>query len=184
MVNFTEEGHVYEVQGQRVPSVTQLLTDMGLVKPYLGDSWYGLRGTAVHRATELMDAGTLDPSSVDPAIAGFLDAYAKFRAETNMEWEHTEKRIYHSVYRFAGCVDRAVPVVDIKSGATACELQLSAYQLLLRDAGIDPGRTGYFLYLKEDGSFRLAPYKFNRRDDGIFLAAVSLWWYRKEKNLI
>ena len=184
MIEFEEEGHIYTVDSQRWPSVTQVLSDMGLVKPYLGDPWFGMRGTALHSASVLWDSGTLDPESVDPAISGFLDAYAKFRTETHMEWEYTEKRLKHSTYRFCGCIDRALPLCDLKTTDSACELQLAGYQSLLREEGIDPGREGFFLHLRENGTYKLVPYRFNRSDTGIFHAAVSLWHWRREKGLL
>jgi len=184
MIEFEESTHTYWVDGTVYPSVTQIMSAIGLVRPYTGDPWYGERGTACHVAAVLFDQGILDPESVDPAISGFLDAYARFKRETGMEWEYTEKRFHHPVYRFCGTIDRALPLVDLKSTNSACDLQLSFYGELLRANGIDPGRTSYFLHLREDGSYRLAPYKFNRRDTNICLAAASLFHWRKEHNLL
>jgi hypothetical protein len=184
MIDFDEATHTYRVEGEVLPSVTQIMQSTGLVRPYTGDPWYGQRGTACHYATTLIDAGTLDPESVDPVISGFLDAYARFKRETGMEWEYSEYRLAHPLYRFCGCVDRAVPLVDLKTTDSACELQLAGYQALLLANGIDPGREGYFLHLKENGTYKLRTYKFNRQDTNIWLSAVSLYHWRKEHNLL
>src|SRR6056297_705890 len=40
------------------------------------------RGRVVHRACELADKGTLERSSVDPQIAGYLEAYENWKAQT------------------------------------------------------------------------------------------------------
>lgn len=184
MIEFEEATHTYRVDGQILPSVTQVMQTMGLVRPYTGDPWYGERGTAIHKACELHDAGTLDFDSLDPRIVGFVEAYVKFMGESGMEFEYIESRFHHPSYRFCGCIDRAVPLVDLKSTSSACELQLVLYSELLRVSGIDPGQTGYFLHLREDGSYRLAPYKYNRRDTGVALSAVTLFHWRKEHNLL
>jgi hypothetical protein len=184
MIDFEEATHTYKVNGIIYPSTTQIMSAIGLVRPYTGDPWYGERGTAIHKACELHDAGTLDFDSLDPRIVGFVEAYAKFKRETDMEFEYIESRFHHPSYRFCGCIDRAVPLVDLKSTSSACELQLAGYQSLLLANGIAPGREGYFLHLRENGTYKLAPYRFNRRDTNIFLSATSLWWWRKEHNLL
>ena len=184
MIEFSEATHTYKFLGVILPSVTQIMTEIGLIKPYTGDPWYGERGSAIHAATELIDAGTLDWDTVDGRIEGYLTAYHKFKDEQPFsDWDHSEVAMVHPTYRYAGRPDRFLPLVDIKSGAGDV-IQLAAYGELLRANGFDPGREAFMLKLNENGTYKLTSYKFNRKDTSIWLSAVSLWHYRKEKGLV
>jgi hypothetical protein len=178
--------HEYTVDGQRFPGVTEILAATGLVRYFNADPWFLERGTAIHSATAMIDNGTLDWGSVDSRITGFLDAYMKFKEETFMTyWEHIEEPLAHPTYRFCGCPDRWNDeyLLDIK-GVQGYAIQIESYAELLRANGFNPGRTGYMLHLKEDGTYKLEAHKFDRRLLGVFLSAVSVFHYRKEKGLI
>jgi hypothetical protein len=131
----------------------------------------------------MIDNFTLDYNSVDPAIEGFVDAYFHFKDETRMEFEHSEVPLSHTTYRYCGTPDRFLPLLDLKTGAGDV-IQLEAYAELLRANGYDPGRTGYMLHLKADGTYKLEPHKYDRKLLGVFLAACSVWHYRNEKGLL
>jgi hypothetical protein len=185
MIEFDESTHTYTVDGVVYPSVTQVLHDMGLSTYYdSGDDFYKERGQAVHKCCELIDSDTLDWSSVDPRITGYLDAYLAFKEETRWQFDHSEERLADDTYKFCGSPDRFWPLLDLKTTASRFDLQLSAYAILLQANGFKPGREAYFLQLKPDGKYTLNTYVLNRRDTGIWHCAVSLWWYRKEKGLL
>ena len=177
--------HEYFVDGVRYPGFSEIAAATGIIRPYTGDHWYGDRGTAVHKACELIDQDTLDWNSVDPSISGFLDAYLVFKEENESlaQWDHAERSLSHPLYRYCGTLDRFLPLLDIKSGQGHV-VQLEAYAELLRANGYDPGRVGYMLYLKENGSYKLETYKYDRKLLGVWLSAVSVFWYRKEKGLL
>jgi len=178
MISFDEATHTYTESGQVIPSVTQILSTEGLVSYFNTDPWYMERGTAIHKACEYFDKGTLDWDSLDPAILGFVKAYVLFMVSSGLLFSHIEEPLYHPIYHYAGTPDRFLPLLDIK-GVQGCELQLEAYGELLRANKIHPGREAYTLHLKEDGTYKLASYKFNRTKLGVFLSAVTLYNYKR-----
>lgn len=179
-----DENHIYTVDGRVTKSVTQILAEEGLTKYWNNDPWYLARGKALHKATHLLDMGTLDWNSIDPNIGGFLTAYANFKADTGWKWEFSEKKLFHSTYHYCGCPDRFNEdglLTDIKIGE-GFDLQLEAYAELLRSNGYLPGLEAYMLNLKEDGTYSLKPYKFNRTERGVFLSAAILNKYKGGRN--
>jgi len=180
MIAFDEATHTYSESGQVIPSVTQILSGEGLVTYFNIDPWYLERGKAIHKACEYFDKGILDWDFVDPQIIGFVSAYMNFRTELEYGYDlsHIEESLYHPIYHYAGTPDRFLPLLDIK-GVQGCELQLEAYAELLRANKINPGREAYTLHLKEDGTYKSVPYKFNRTNLGIFLSAVTLYNYKR-----
>ena len=177
--------HRYIVEGQEWPGFTRIAQTTGIIRKYTGDPWYGERGTAVHRATVMIDNNTLDWESVDERIGGFLDAYVKFRHEHPIFFpsELSEHSLSHSTYKFCGTLDRFPPLIDLKTGESN-PIQLEAYAELLRANGYDPGRQGYMLHLQENGNYKLETHKFDRKLLGVWLSACSVWWFRKEKGLL
>jgi hypothetical protein len=97
------------------------------------------RGTAVHKATELFDAGILDESSLDLRIVGRLDAWQAFRREVGGKIDQMELEVVSHTLVYAGRLDRVLfdcamfprefVVMDIKSGKPSpwCALQTFAY---------------------------------------------------------
>lgn len=163
---FTEAGHSYAVAGVRVPSVTQILGHFfGGFEHVRADAlrYASERGKAVHFACELIDRGTLDEASIDPGIAGYINAYNKFRRECDFEPGLIEQPLYSAGLRVAGTPDRVgrvnrrQAVVDLKSGGRMPwhGLQVAGYALLVPA----PTEARYTLHLREDGSYRLEPHR-------------------------
>ncbi len=186
-IEFIEAEHRYLVNGHERPSVTRILQDMQLVRPYEGDPWYGVRGSAVHLATHLLDQGTLDWTTVDPAIKGFVEAYAEFKEREGWEFEHSEERLSNYKYKYCGTPDRFMPLIDIKCGDSHEPLQLEAYAELIREnyPSTYPSveSQSYFLRLYENGKSKITPYKLNFTNRGIFLSAVTLWHEQKRRGM-
>lgn len=186
-LTFDEVEHRYRYDGREVPSVTQILSEFGMVN----DAWYRefhrWRGSVVHKCCELDDLNDLDDSSVDPRVLGHLDAYRNFRRDFQFEPVAIERRIYHPLARYAGTYDRAgvigkhLVLLDLKSGAPApaAALQTAAYaacfersQLFRRIA----------LWIKADGNYQVKEYKVQdyARDWTIFQGLAAAYWWRKE----
>ena len=70
--------HIYFHDGIVIPSVTRILSEMNLAFHY-ADQWYLDFGTAVHKAIEFFEKGTLDESTLDQRVIPRLDAYQKFK---------------------------------------------------------------------------------------------------------
>ncbi len=177
---FTEEGHLYTLNGRRLISVTQALA---IVDIRYKDPWYLQRGQMIHLATEYFDRDELDESSVDPRIAPYVESYIKFRMGTDFEPKLIEQKFYHPQYFYAGRLDRQGPlngvsaIIDIKSGAKAKvdELQEVALWELCRVNDV-PVTKLFDLYLDENGKMpNLVPIeKPKKLLLPVFLAALTL----------
>ena len=193
-VEFDEETHTYTQGGVKLPSVTTIIREAGLMPGFYGSGNEAamLRGTLVHRACEFHDEGDLDESTVDPALAGYLEAWKKFRDETAFDPAEIEWRHAHPVNKYAGTVDRIgsfggrPAIIDIKTGEFDpwIGIQLAAYEGLVYSA-VDPGPPHRRL------AVRLTPegkYSLRRFEDGsdwpIFLSALALYNWRKSHGRI
>lgn len=184
--------HVYRLDGVVIPNVTRIL---GI----LDETWRvpaeTLRaaaelGTAVHAACEYDDLGTLDESSVDADVWGYLEGWRRFRAETGFAPELIEARVFHPKLRYCGTLDRVGTLrgkhalLDIKSGAKWASHgpQTAAYQAAYEAEGgahVARVQARYCLYLKSDGRYDLVPQK-GKGDLSVFLAALTLTQYKEQ----
>lgn len=108
-----DQNHVYRLDGKVIDGLTNTIEEAGLIRNC--DSWYGERGSALHLATEFYDKGTLDESTVDPQIQGYLESWKRFRKDQNYIPIKIEYRIVNTVLMVASKVDR-IPLLDIKGG--------------------------------------------------------------------
>lgn len=183
MIELTPD-HKYMCDGICLPGFSEIARATGLVKFFNSDPWFMERGTAVHTATALMDRNLLDWDTIDERIQGYVDAYHKFKCEQPFnDLEHVEESLKHPTYAYCGTLDRFLPLLDIKTGQGDV-IQLEAYAELLRANGYDPGRVGYLLNLNGDGTYSLKIHKYDRKLLGVWLSAVSVFHYRKEKGLL
>lgn len=83
---FYPDDHRYELNGNAIPSVTQVIHDVGMMP---GIEWASQesreRGTAVHDVIRFLEEGGVEPESVDERIEGYVAAYEAFK--TDWEWE-------------------------------------------------------------------------------------------------
>lgn len=107
--------HRYLLDGKPIDGLTSTIQEASLMGNY-GSEWYLTRGTAVHLATELWDKGTLDESTVDPQIQGYLESWKRFRKDQGYTPIEIELKLYDPVYLYAGKIDR-LPLCDLKSGS-------------------------------------------------------------------
>lgn len=136
---FTEDPHGYVVDGHSAVSVTQVLDDSGLIDfegiPDHTLEFAASRGQAVHSATHYIDDETIDWSTLDPRIEGYLRAYDKFKAESGFIPELIEVPVYNPYGNYAGMVDRIgfmndyITEIDFKTGSAPfwVGLQTAAY---------------------------------------------------------
>jgi hypothetical protein len=184
-LRFDPQEHRYYLEGRELPGVTRVLRLAG----YVDDRWWTNfsrdRGSAVHLACELDDRGILDEATVDPRIAGYLDAWRRFTADTGAVWEQIEEHVMCPVYRYAGtpdrigAVSRCVAIVDIKTGdpGQAAKVQTAAYA---RAAGLTCDRL--VVQLSRDGTYRVHRFELttNRHDFAAFTAALTVLRWRGE----
>ncbi|MBL7686249.1 MAG: hypothetical protein JNK65_09500 [Deltaproteobacteria bacterium] len=188
---FNEEQHVYKINGIPVPSVTQVLGEVGIIDDRFYTEEGKIRGKAIHMATQLFDEGDLDSESVHPSIGGYLKGYIRFIAETGFMSDLIEKLVYSETWMVAGTLDRRgrfpnrpseKVIIDIKSGGVEpwAALQMAGYELMLGER-----HTRQALQLFEDGRYKLhKPYR-NPNDKNIFLSALAIThWKRNQKGVI
>lgn len=190
-VVFDADTHTYWLGGRRIPNVTTVID--AFAQQYAGIPEWILapareRGTAVHKATEYDDLGTLDEDALDDSLRPYLDAWRRFRREAGFAPELTEERVFSSRYFYAGMLDRVGRMrywrrpdrilLDIKSGSalrTTTGMQTAAYAEAL------PGKPlpRFGVELHDDGTYRLEQFT-DTNDLPDYLAALRLWNWRQK----
>lgn len=157
MITFDPETHRYLSDGVPVPGVNEVLDELGFgidlpdaLLPMLEHK--AEVGTAVHKAIELDIQNDLDESSI-PDLMGYVQAFRKWRAETDAKIEWTEKVLEGVGYCGRADIGATIGLesilLDIKTGSKirVNRLKTAAYNAIL----------GYqkrgCLYLAEDGEF-------------------------------
>jgi hypothetical protein len=112
---FDERTHQHFLDGVELPSITRVLRMAGIdVFPraeFVSSEAMARaaeRGRAVHEATALDDMGDLDPETVDPLVAGYLEGWRRFRADTKFvpDPRFTEAPLASGLMGYAGIPDR------------------------------------------------------------------------------
>jgi len=166
MIYFDEATHTYTVDGQRLPSVTEICRflsyDRKSDKPWLAQQAAD-RGTRIHEACVLLDYGE-DPED-DPEIAGYLTAYRRFLHDYKPEWQGIETMLGSKSLGYAGTCDRygiingRRVVLDIKTGASVNKVsvasQLDGYASLLWAKRGWCADSLFCLLLRKDGVYVL-----------------------------
>lgn len=204
---FDASAHAYYLDGELVPSTTQVLRDSGLIRlnaiPEHVLEAARTRGSAVHQLVHYLNDDDLDWSSVDPAYQGYLDAWLAFRAERRVEALLCEYRIASRRHRVAGTLDLLGVIdgdgwlLDYKTGNpedVAADLQTGSYVGMALEWAAQDARLadvlGRFPHWRR-GSVRL--YKTGRfhfqeytdpRDYSCFQALAAAWHIRTERGAI
>lgn len=183
-VSFDEVKHKYSYEGLTLPSVTQILSAVGLpdlsIIPAVTLQWKAELGTMVHLATELDDQNELDYDSLDDRIIPYLEAYQRFKDESAFEVKEIEKIVFDPVLGYAGKLDRfgvmrgKPALLDIKTGTfdpLSVGPQTAAYAKPFGKCN------RYALQLKDDSSYKL--HRLNNDNDfNIFLSALNLYKWK------
>lgn len=180
MITFSPATHSYTIDGQPVPSVTQILADMGFIDTTWFTEYGRERGKLVHRIIHWHITGELDEATIDPELQGYLDAWGAFIADTGFVSTETEKPLGSVLHRFCGTPDHIgilngrEAAVDAKTGVIApwAGIQLAGYEIL---KGKPLKR--FALQLKENGKYSIKPFT-DRQDRGMFLSALACWWWQ------
>lgn len=183
-IDFDEPTHTYTVSGLRYPSVTEVV---GMLRPESGAPQKLLEykrqlGKAVHKAIELMERGTLNVDTVDPAIVPFVGAWSKFKAETDFSVLHSEMIVYSKKIRVAGTLDltgmrgKFIELLDLKAVwemGDETAIQTAGYAMLYQEmTGVKVDRRGG-LQLLANGNYSYYPYK-DVNDKNVFMACLSV----------
>lgn len=181
-LRFDPETHSYWLGGEKLISVTTVLREAKLFDYTSFHGMYMDRGTAVHTITELSDKGALVEDKVENPLLPYLDAWKKFREDTQIEVLATEEPVYHPIYKYAGMLDRRIlwkkkeAVIDIKSGMSAPwhHLQTAAYAKTFNRPMLR-----FSLYISGEGTYHLEEHS-NYEDWDVFRSALAVVnWKRK-----
>jgi hypothetical protein len=153
-LSFDEAHHIFTADGKVIPSVTTVLKRAGMTPDWskIADiEWYADRGTAIHKATELWEKGTLDEDSVDPLIQPYVDAYKACRRDFPVKVTGQEVRLWHPQLRYAGIVDMIIE-----------------------------GNKHYKLFLHDNGTYKLVEVTNIRTHFNFFLSALNIVKWREQ----
>ena len=155
--------------GERLPHITGLLEEAGLIDSRFYTEASRIRGTAVHNLTAEYDLGALDVKSRPSLYRPWLLAHVKAMDQLQPEIIDVETTIAHPRIRFAGRPDRVLrmfgvlSVLEIKSGGPekAHAIQTALQAMLASVAHDLPAEMfGRFaLYLRETGGFSVVEFK-------------------------
>jgi hypothetical protein len=189
---FDEEAHEYSIDGRELISVTQALTEAGMVDTRHWTEEARLRGQYVHQCIALEAEGAIEESSVDPIVRPYFEAFRRFQRETSVTLELVERRVCDPMTGYAGTLDAIGrwptgrrTLFDWKSGflppmagpQTAAYLRCARYLF----PGERLNRAG--LHLRGDGTYRLIAFPNIVQDEADFLAALRVAQFRRRHAL-
>ena len=190
-VTFEPETHTYrDSTGQVVPSVTQILKGAGLLdySMYSGAEYAAARGTAVHLACQYWDEGDLDYDGLDPEIVPYVDAWIRYREDSDFVPCQLEQMVWCASPRYAGTLDRVGMVqghqwlLDIKTGQPhpATALQTAAYAEASGLLGLTKRGA---VYLRNDGTYKLEVHNNHLKDWQNFAAVCAVYTWKQKHNI-
>jgi hypothetical protein len=176
-LQYSEENHVYVLNGRRVPSIHDVLDRFRFTETTFIEAQALIRGTAVHKGIELIEKGTIDWSTVDKELDGYLNAYRLFKSENDFHPTHNEPKAYHSKLLYAGRLDAFDAehgiIVEYKTGSLP---KWTRYQLAAQERALELDepceRVGVELHA--DGTYRME--RFTKSLDlMLWQSIMSLW---------
>ena len=120
---FFDDTHTYTVDGEEFPSVSEI-SRFASREVYGDVSQYALdnacaRGSAVHKATELLDK--YNTVECDEDIVPYIQAYVQFRRDFGIkDYAYIEKPLANEELKYAGTIDR-IYTIDEKFAETVLE---------------------------------------------------------------
>ena len=186
---FFDEGHEYQVDGEVVPSVSEITRFIS--REVYGDvvqfrlDHAADRGSRVHKACEQIDRfGSVE---VTTDIEPYVRAYIQFRKDMKPQWSKIEHAMHSPSLGFAGTIDRYGTMsekrvlVDIKSNYEVKKpmvtAQLNGYDLLCEENEL-PVDECWILHLKPDGTYKLISVP---EEPALFMACLTLHNALKKK---
>lgn len=180
---------------EKFPRVTEILKGAGLIDLSCIREDVLERaakfGTAVHLACELHDKNTLDIDKLDPALFPYLEGWRKFKKDYDTSFNGIEQVVYSDRWKFRGTLDRIgminhkLTLIDIKSSTSifpSTAIQLAAYQLAWQEMAQEKIKQRWCVQLTPDG-YTVAEYKNHDRDKSVFVAALTIYNWKKENKL-
>jgi hypothetical protein len=172
---FDAEGHVYTINDEPRPSITQMLDKTGWIDDRYYTAASAERGHQIHQLTADYDTGALDINGYMGRYRGWLLAHQAAMILLRPTILAVEEPCMHPLYRFGGRPDRVWnlrqmrTVAEIKSGAIekSHQIQTALQAILLAGQGGLPAESYQRLaaYYKETGRYRLETHADKRDFD-------------------
>ena len=202
-LTFDEAHHHYWLDGERLPGVTEVLSDLSMTKR-LDPGWLAAareRGKLVHKAIELYNQDDLAEDSVDKSIVGYLTAWKRFCHDYKFKPLMTERIVYSERWRFAGTLDvigswqvnkhPRLVLADAKSGLedpahgpqTAAYVHAAVEMEILEAASRKDLPQRCAVRVQADGYYKLD--RFSHPSDwSVFFAALECWKFKQKHGLL
>lgn len=164
-LTFDPDGHVYQLDGARVRSVTGLLRKVGLINfdkiPESILERARVRGTAVHQAIHFYNENDLDVLTFCrefEAYAGYLQSWIRLFSTGRLVTKFCEHRLACRAPRYAGTLDWLglfdghAAVLDFATGRpedAAKHLQTAGYVLAAKTWANEPGEEALKAFLDQ-----------------------------------
>lgn len=192
-LTFEPETHTYQWRGAVVPSVTQILKDLGLSPNYPPDRGWLEFGRQVHRCCDLVLRNRLE--SCGPLLEPYVEAFRDVVRTYQIEPINTEMQVYHFMLGYAGTLDlhckifgKDEAIIDYKTGIPpeCVGLQTAGYDMALASAlgqkyGIGRRRRFALRLLTDEtkttGKAKLVEYT-DSFDYAAFEGAVNVWKWK------
>lgn len=175
--------------------VTAILSECGLREwpagvPVEQREFYLQRGSAIHKATALLDKGTLDWSKLDDRILPYVRAYERFRKEMGGTVIATELQIENKALGYVGTLDVIIKGCALyPSGNVLFDKKTTQADVFTRLQ-----TTGYvlgqkkklkrgFIALRSDGTYRAGIYDNDASDKVAWIACVKLANWKERNNV-
>lgn len=195
-LRFDPNAHEYHLDGDRLPSVTEVLqplNDLGGIPPDALAAAAAF-GSNVHAACHLFNQGRLDDDSLDPRLRPYLEGWKQYLLDSGATVIASEVRCHHPRARYAGTADVVVrtpktkrfaakqAVIDIKTSVMVprtVNLQTAAYREALLDGPYPFAgpMERYAVHLLGWGRYALIHCR-NVGDFNVFLSALNLHRWR------
>lgn len=192
-ITFDPIAHAYAMNGETVPSVTQVLQPLLLLERVRPEILSAARdfGRNLHAALAMLVRNVLDVEALDRYLVPYVNAGKRFLTETKFRVIASEMVVYSKPLQCAGTLDllgelRGIEtVVDWKSANVVFPTvgpQTAAYEAFYRESRGGRVRQRYCVQLMPDD------YRVTRLDDpadfDIFKSALNLYHWRKRRGFI
>lgn len=185
-VIFEKGEHIYRRKnGMVVPSVTQLMQEVGLI----GDMTFAdpTLGIAVHEACRLWDAGKLPETYSCPPVERRLEQWKMFQIENDVGVCVNEIPMI-SRLGYAGTPDKVlrqqperVIVADIKTSknrSKATRVQLAMYKWLVEE-NYELKVTDLWEVVLLDDCFKIVPHEAHPQDRALIKSIINIHNYKR-----
>lgn len=188
-LTFDAPTHHYFIDGNHVPSVTQVLEPLDLLDgiPFWNLEHARTRGQHVHEAMALLVRDELDWSSLDPELVPYIEGGKRFLEESGITVIASELRVACPRLRCAGTLDligfwrNAETTIDFKATAMmppSVGPQCAAYDRLYTSMYGGRARKRFCVQLKA-GDYKVHPLT-DPADWAIFQSCLNITHWRNK----